>query len=65
MTAVVTTKSPATIANKQITKGLYCFKIYYHIIFLDPPIAPASDDCTAALFGSIDGIKLGIKTEVA
>jgi hypothetical protein len=28
---------------------------------LDPPIAPASDDCTAALFGIIDGIKLEIK----
>lgn len=65
MAMVATTKSPATATNKQIRKGLYCFKIYYHIKFVNSPIAPASEDCIAAMFGITDGIKLEIKTEVA
>jgi hypothetical protein len=38
MAVVAMTKSPATITNKQITKGLYYFKIYYHITFLNSPL---------------------------
>lgn len=69
MAVVATTKSRATITkkqtNEQITKCLYYFKTYYYIKCLDPTIASASYDCTAALFGITDSIKLERKTEVA